>query len=107
MFGAFTKRVPKADDHPLLSPAEWDFAADPDTFATQAAGDMDLLERVHATLKAKRAVGNGKLRDVHDPATFFGQDPFLDQHCVHVSAQSGAQRSSCWCSATCTAATRA
>ena len=79
-FGGVASLVPEVDDHPLLRPSEWNYAADPDTFATQAAGDMALLHRVHETLDAQRAVGNGRLRGVHDVATFFGQDPFLDQH---------------------------
>jgi tellurite resistance protein len=79
-FGDTTKPAPRVADHPLLKPFEWDFASDPETFAAQAAGDMDLIERALGVLAGQRAAGNGKLRGAEDFSTFFGQKPFLDQH---------------------------
>ena len=70
----------RLDDHPMLKPFEWDFANDPDTFAAQAAGDMDLIGRVAKRLATQREGGNGRLRDAQELGAFFGQDPFLDQY---------------------------
>ncbi len=71
---------PRIDDHPFLQPFEWDYASDPETFAAQSAGDMDLLNRVNRVFEEQRKRGNGKLRDASDFGAFFGQEPFLDQH---------------------------
>ena len=80
VIGAPESLRPRIDDHPLLKPFEWDFAEDPETFAHQAAGDMDLVERVNNTLKEQREVGAGKLASTDTFTTFSGQEPFLDEH---------------------------
>jgi Calcineurin-like phosphoesterase len=74
------KVTARVDDHPFLKPFEWDFADDPETFAAQAAGDMDLIGRVNERLAEQRKVGNGKLRGAESMSSFFGEPPFLDQH---------------------------
>lgn len=75
-----TELEPRELDHPLLKPFEWDYAADPETFAAQASGDMDLLSRVMNKLKDQRDEGAGKLLDKHDVSGFTEGSPFLDGH---------------------------
>ncbi len=80
VIGQIEKVTARQANHPFLEPFEWDFADDPDTFKAQAAGDMDLIQRVNDRLAEQRKVGNGKLRGAESMAAFFGQEPFLDQH---------------------------
>ncbi len=71
---------PRSLNHPFLKPFECDFASDPETFAAQAAGDMDLLSRVMKKLDEQRLDGGGRLLDKHDVSGFTEGAPFLDGH---------------------------
>jgi uncharacterized tellurite resistance protein B-like protein len=71
---------PRELDHHLLKPSEWDFASDAETFAAQAAGDMDLLSRVMKKLEEQREAGGGRLMDKHEVSGFTDGKPFLDGH---------------------------
>ena len=70
--------TPRTLDHPLLKPFEWDFADDGETFAAQAATDMELLTKVMDQLKAQREVGAGRLLEAKSFTTFTDGPPFLD-----------------------------
>jgi hypothetical protein len=77
---------PRHTDHPLLLQSEWDFATDPDVFAKQCEGDMELVARVMGTLAWQRSNGNGRLGDAFDFSAFatggaYAEgEPFLDEH---------------------------
>ena len=47
VIGEQQQLTPRVNTHPLLTPSEWDFSDDPQTFATQAAGDVDLMSPCH------------------------------------------------------------
>jgi hypothetical protein len=72
--------TPRTLESPLLKPFEWDFATDAETFAAQAAGDMDLVKRVKAQLDKQRQAGAGRLAQAKELADFDEGDPFLDGH---------------------------
>jgi uncharacterized tellurite resistance protein B-like protein len=50
-----------ASDHPFFKDFEYPYAKDKEGFAVQAKADMELVDRVVATLQAQREAGIGKL----------------------------------------------
>lgn len=74
------KLAPNPEEHPFLARFERAYASDSAAFATQAASDLALVRKVHATLEAQRAAGAGKLAGAKTFRDFAGQDSFLDGH---------------------------
>ncbi|NUP09002.1 MAG: serine/threonine protein phosphatase [Polyangiaceae bacterium] len=72
----------RQNDHPFFSRTEWNYAADKETFAQQAARDVDLLKRARRQLEDERQRGRGKLGLGHVFADFSGDAPFMDGHVV-------------------------
>ncbi len=73
----------RATNHPFLTQFEWDFARDPARFAEQSRGELELVDRVMATLARLRAAGKGKLAGAKDLGSFHAGERFLDGY-VHV-----------------------
>ena len=76
--------TPKMNNHPFFPQFEWDFINDPETFAQQSEGDMELVQQVMETLARMRDAGRGRLQEADNFAGFAGTEPFLDGH-VHVN----------------------
>jgi hypothetical protein len=70
-------------EHPFFAAAETPFSPDPQTFARQAAGDVDLVARFENKLWEMRARGQNKLAGAKSFEHFAGQEPFVDGF-VHV-----------------------
>jgi uncharacterized tellurite resistance protein B-like protein len=73
---------PAKPDHPFFQRTEWDWKRDKATFAEEAKGDLDLIERTMAELDRRRALGKSRLDGHLDFGDFAGQEPFLDGHIV-------------------------
>jgi uncharacterized tellurite resistance protein B-like protein len=71
-------------DHPFFKGFEHPYAKDRETFAVQAQGDMELIERVLATLAELRAHGSGALAEARELAAIPAGSRFLDGH-VHIN----------------------
>jgi len=91
IIGAATKLVPSRADHPFFKDFEYPYAKDKETFAVQAKADMELIERVIATLDGQRAQGKGKLATAADFAEMADGSRFLDGH-VYVNKPAPGKR---------------
>jgi hypothetical protein len=78
--GAPATLAPAQADHPFFSGSEHPYAKDPETFARQAQGDMDLIARVITALDAQRAAGDGRLAAAGELAAIPDGSRFLDGH---------------------------
>lgn len=72
----------KDANHPFFSHTEWNYASDRETFAAQAAKDVELLKRARALLEENSQRGRGKLGLGHVFSDFSGDAPFTDGHVV-------------------------
>ncbi len=72
--------APKVDDHPFLAALERHWADDAETFRSQAADDLGLIERTMTRLDEQRALGAGKLAGKLSFDEVEAPEPFLDGH---------------------------
>jgi hypothetical protein len=75
--------APHIPDHPFFSGLEHAYGTDPDTFARQAAIDLDVIARAEAELARQRAAGRGRLEGARQFRDLDGEEPLLDGY-VHV-----------------------
>jgi hypothetical protein len=76
-----TTLVPKQDDHPFFTREERAYpAADSVGFWKLAKPDLELVQKVKATLEKQRAAGAGKLAGKSNFGELAGTAPFLDGH---------------------------
>ncbi|MFT3771649.1 MAG: metallophosphoesterase family protein [Minicystis sp.] len=80
LIGPPVELSPAQPDHPFFKGSERPFAKDPETFAQEAAGDMDSIRRVTEALAAQRARGEGRLAAAGDLAAIPAGSSFLDGH---------------------------
>jgi hypothetical protein len=72
--------TPAQPDHPFFKGGEHPYGRDPETFARQAEGDMELIGRVMDTLSRQRAEGAGRLGAAGDFSALPEGSRFLDGH---------------------------
>src|SRR5262249_14950644 len=89
--GAPATLSPAQPDHPFFKGSEQPYARDPETFARQAEGDMELIGKVMAALSAQRAEGKGRLGTASDVAAIPEGSRFLDGH-VYVHRPAAGRR---------------
>ncbi|MEO7329650.1 MAG: serine/threonine protein phosphatase, partial [Minicystis sp.] len=80
IIGAQATLTPTQADHPFFQGSERPYATDKAAFAQEAQGDMELIDRVLATLEIKRAEGKGRLAAASDIGGFPDGARFLDGH---------------------------
>jgi len=68
------------ETHPFFEQFEFHYSLEPEKINQQITADLELLDRVVATLDERRAKGNGKLTGKQSVDDFAGQDGFLDGH---------------------------
>lgn len=76
------KVPPAAADHPFFTRSEWDYAKDKETFAKQAAADLDVLKKVMSKLEERRRMDAGKLKLGTTFQDFADDKPFADGHVI-------------------------
>ncbi len=72
--------APKQDDHPFFTREERAYPGDSVGFWKLAKQDLELVQKVKATLDAQRAAGAGKLTGKSTFGELAGEAPFLDGH---------------------------
>jgi uncharacterized tellurite resistance protein B-like protein len=72
--------TPTQPDHPFFKGFEVQYAKDPETFALQSQGDMQLISRVLATLEGQRKEGKGRLAAARELSAIPAGSRFLDEH---------------------------
>jgi len=72
--------APRVDDHPFFTRQERAYPHDPQAFAEPAQRDVELVQKVRATLAEQRARGAGRLAGVSSFAQVAPASSFLDQH---------------------------
>ncbi|MBK8257961.1 MAG: metallophosphoesterase [Polyangiaceae bacterium] len=71
---------PSLPDHPFFREFEYPYAKDKESFLVQAKADMELIDRVVATLEKQRAAGKGLLDTLSDFSSAAPGTRFLDGH---------------------------
>ncbi|MFO0615954.1 MAG: metallophosphoesterase family protein, partial [Polyangiaceae bacterium] len=74
--------APAQPNHPFFARSEWDYARDKETFAAQAAADLELVRQTMARLEEDRRRGAGKLKLGSTFADFAQDKPFADGHVI-------------------------
>ena len=80
IIGEAATLTPAQADHPFFKGFEVQYAKDPETFALQAKGDMELIERVTSALAKQREAGKGRLAAAGEFAAIEPGARFLDEH---------------------------
>lgn len=80
IIGNPTTLTPVEVDHPFFKDFEVQYAKDPETFAQQAQGDMQLISRVLAMLEEQRRAGLGRLAAAREFSAIPSGSRFLDEH---------------------------
>ncbi|MFO0762118.1 MAG: metallophosphoesterase family protein [Byssovorax sp.] len=80
VIGAPAQLAAAQADHPFFISSERPYAKDKESFAREAQGDMELIDRVLDTLDRMRAEGKGRLGDAFEVTDFPDGSRFLDGH---------------------------
>ncbi len=72
--------TPRLDNHAFFTRLESSYPRDPQSFASIALSDVELVKKVRRTLDDQRRAGAGRLGEADSFTSFSGQSAFLDGH---------------------------